>query len=109
MHMIRLTMALAVWMSLVSIASASLSIRWETPRFRKDVSEAVPLKAPRRVLEEAARPGTGSEFVVTDRTEILLNGRPCKYAEVPGDATIIHMEVAADQKTVLTIHFRSKK
>jgi hypothetical protein len=46
---------------------------------------------------------------VTAETEILLDGQSCKYAEIPSQAGIVRMEVAADKKTVLKIHFRSRK
>jgi hypothetical protein len=46
--------------------------------------------------------------VVTDRTEILLDGKPCKYEAIPATASIVRMEVAADKKTVLKIHFRRR-
>jgi hypothetical protein len=59
--------------------------------------------------QQAAGPEARSEFVMTDQTEVLLNGKPCKYAEVPGHASIVRMELAADNKTVLKIHFRTGK
>jgi hypothetical protein len=59
--------------------------------------------------EQAAGPESRSEFVMTDQTEVLLNGKPCKYAEVPGHASIVRMELAADNKTVLKVHFRTGK
>jgi hypothetical protein len=50
-----------------------------------------------------------SEFQVTDQTEICLDGKPCKYAQVPCHASIVRMEVAADTKTVLRIEFQTGK
>jgi hypothetical protein len=50
-----------------------------------------------------------AEFAVTNQTEVLLNGKPCKYAQVPTRASIVYMELAADKKTVLRIHFQTKK
>jgi hypothetical protein len=47
-------------------------------------------------------------FEVTSRTEIFLNGKPCPYAKVPRSAEITYMEVTADKKYALKIHFRSK-
>jgi hypothetical protein len=52
---------------------------------------------------------TVTEFVVTEQTEILLDGKPCKYQDVARDARIVRMEVAEDKKTVLKIHFRTRK
>jgi hypothetical protein len=48
-------------------------------------------------------------FVITNETEIRLDGRPCLYAEVPAGAAVTAAEVAADRRTVLRIHFRSPK
>jgi hypothetical protein len=46
---------------------------------------------------------------VTGETEILLNGKPCIYEGIPDHASIVQMDVAADKKTVLKIHFRTQK
>jgi hypothetical protein len=55
---------------------------------------------------------TGSEedegFTVTAQTEIQLDGKACKYADVPKDAQITLLEVSKD-RVILKIHFRSKK
>jgi hypothetical protein len=40
---------------------------------------------------------------------VQLDGRPCKYADVPSDAVVVLVELAADGKTVLKAHFRSRK
>ena len=42
-------------------------------------------------------------------TEIKLDGRACKYQDVPGSAAIILLELASNKKAVLRIHFRTKK
>jgi hypothetical protein len=103
--MIRLTLALAAWMFVVSAASATL-----TPRaFGDEVQKGRVVTRPTRTAAQAAARATNSQFVVTDRTEILLNGKPCRYEEVPDNARIVRMEVAPDNKTVLTIHFRTGK
>src|SRR5438045_5292020 len=47
-------------------------------------------------------------FEVTSRTEIFLDGKPCPYAKVPRTAEITYMEVTADKKHAVKIHFRSK-
>jgi hypothetical protein len=58
---------------------------------------------------QASLPRQGEEFVITDQTEIHLDGQPCAYRDVPRGARIVHLEVAADMKTVLKIHFRTRK
>ena len=107
--MTRLTLVLATWISLVSAASASL-----TPhRDRLPLAPEVPqVRAPKLATDTAgqtARYGAAPEFRVTEWTEILLDGKACRYENVPGNATILRMEVAPDRKTVLKIHFRSGK
>lgn len=107
--MTRLTLALAVWISLVSVVSASLTPRKERSPFSKEISQVLTCS----FLSEAPEQPTGaeakSEFILTHRTEVLLNGKRCKYEEVPDHARIVKMEVAEDEKTVLRIHFRTGK
>jgi hypothetical protein len=50
-----------------------------------------------------------NDFFVTEETEVLLNGKPCSYAQIPAHASIVFMEVGADKKTVLKVHFRVVK
>jgi hypothetical protein len=132
--MTRLTLTLAACLGFVSVASASLTPRKDPPTFGRDVpqaqaaklaalaleqatargtrSEVPPAQAARLsalAREQAAAPEAPSEFVMTEQTEVLLNGKPCKYAEVPGHARIVRMELGADNKTVLKIHFRTGK
>jgi hypothetical protein len=107
--MTRLTLVLAAWISLVSVASASLTPRKEFPALREDVSQVRATTLMARAWAQVAGRGTGSEFVLTNETEILLNGKPCKYEAIPRYASIVLMEVAEDQRTVLKIHFRTGK
>jgi hypothetical protein len=107
--MTRLTFTLAAWMSLVSVASASLAPPKEFPTFGNGVPPARVAKLLPRAPERTAREASPPEFVLTDRTEYLLNGKPCRYADVPANATIVRMEVAVDKKTVLRVHFQTRK
>jgi len=107
--MLRLTTALAVWIVLGSVASATL-----TPRKERLLRDPAPLSPPasyvaRETPAASAGPATASEFSVNKRTEILLDGKPCRYEDVPEQASIQRMEVAPDRKTVLRIHFRTAK
>ena len=103
--MTRLTLALAAWIGLVSVASASLTPRNERPPLEPRVPRA---QAP-KVAAEAAEYKAAPEFKVTEQTEILLDGKACRYEDVPQQATVLRMEVAPDRKTVLRIHFRTGK
>jgi hypothetical protein len=112
-----LTLTLAVWISLVSMVSASLAPRKEPrlpprPNLPTVEKQAPPVRASlvsARVPDPAAEESMESEFVVTEQTEIWLDGKPCKYPDVAPHARIMRMEVAADRKTVLKIHFRTRK
>jgi hypothetical protein len=66
-----------------------------------------PANPPVPVKRIAAEPE--EEYVITARTEIILDGKECKFDDVPDDAEIILMEVAANRKTILKIHFESKE
>lgn len=47
--------------------------------------------------------------VITADTRVTLDGKPCDLSDVPADAEVINLEVAADRKTVTHIDFRRKK
>lgn len=51
---------------------------------------------------------TKDEYQITEITEIKLDGRTCKYRDVPKNAEITSMEVTADKKIILKIHFQSR-
>jgi hypothetical protein len=100
-------LAVVAWLVVVSVSGATLTPRKESQTLRAESSRAARPSA--KALEVAAGRGGRSEYVLTDRTEVLLNGKACKYADVPSNARIIRMELAADQQTVLCIHFRTGK
>jgi hypothetical protein len=109
--MTRLTLTLAVcvwiWINLGSVASASVIPAKESRRLNNAAVNA-PALSP-EALEQTLGRRSRLEYIVTERTEILLDGKACKYADVPAHARITRMEVAPDKKTVLTIHFRARK
>jgi len=49
------------------------------------------------------------EYVLAETTEVQLDGKGCKLADIPAGASIVNLEIAADKKTILKIYFRSKK
>src|SRR5262245_10057653 len=106
--MTRLTLALVALICLVPAAPASLAPRPDRLRSGLD---AVPSPAPRLSAQarEQAAPGAASEYLVTEQTEVRLDGKLCRYEDVPGTATIERMELAPDRKTVLRVFFRSGK
>ena len=105
--MTRLVIALAVWMTVAPLLSASLAPRKQPSVLGTDIPSqraSTPVVA---AAEQAAAP-SNSEYVLTEETEILLNGKTCKYENVPSHASIQRMEVAADRKTVLRVYFRAR-
>ena len=108
--MIRLTLTLAIWGSLVSVAPASLTPHKEPDPFSAQRAQTwSSTKALPPLLEQTATRAARPEYVLTNETEILLDGKPCRYEAVPANASIIRMEVGADRKTVLKILFRTPK
>ncbi len=100
--MTRLTMVLVALLGCLSSAQGSLSPRPEQPGPAKDVRS--------RFLTETAKPQPKDDgLVITDHTEVRLNGKVCNYEDVPGNAEIILLEVGRDKKEILKIHFRTRK
>jgi hypothetical protein len=103
--MTRLILTFVVWMNLVCTGWASLTPRRETSPFDREIPRIPDSVFVAKTLDQEAE----SEFVVTRRTEITLNGKPCRYEDVPEYATIVRMKVAADKKTALKIDFRTQR
>jgi hypothetical protein len=109
--MTRLFLTLSAWLCLVSLASATLSPRKETSRLDNSVPKALASKASNVLVKnsEQTERGTPSDYIMTEETEVLLNGNLCNYKEIPDHASIERMEVGIDKKTVLRVHFRTRK
>ena len=86
---------------------------WFVPLLRRAVATLATDTIPRvqgpKLTADGAGYGAAPEFQVTEQTEVLLDGKACRYQDVPQQATILRMEVAPDRKTVLRIHFRTGK
>jgi hypothetical protein len=48
-------------------------------------------------------------FNITDGTEIRLDGRSCKFQDIPATASIVSLELEADGKTVMKLYFKSNQ
>lgn len=49
-------------------------------------------------------------YRITEQTEVMLDGRKCRYEEVPTIAKIIFMEIESEEsKVILRIHFQDRK
>jgi hypothetical protein len=99
--MLRLTLALIAVLVFLHSASASLAPRQNLLESEKHI----PAKFVKNAKPEEDQP----ELTITADTEIKLDDRPCKYADVPKDAEIILIDVSADKKVIRKLHFRSKK
>jgi hypothetical protein len=99
--MIRLTMVLVASFLSLSLAHASLAPQKERSIFDRPLPPAP--KA------EPAEEQEGGGLVISDDTEVKLDGKGCKYEEIPESAEVILLEVGKDKKSVLKLHFRTKK
>src|SRR5437588_8886724 len=98
--MTRLTMVLVAFCLCLTSARGSLTPTKERSPFAKP-----PKSAPEKKADPEADPG----LVISDETEVQLDGRACKYEDIPETAEVVLLELAKDQKAVLKIHFRTKK
>jgi hypothetical protein len=76
-------------------------------RPRKDLSGDKNIS--NKIFKEDPAPKPKQELVITDKTLIELDGKSVRYADIPKNAEVILLDIANDRKTVLKIHFRTKK
>jgi hypothetical protein len=107
--MARLTLTLATLVALVATASASIHSSKDQPVFDRQAWRAVDTAVPAELHGRPAPREPDLDFVVTPRTEILLDDKPCRYEAIPAGAVVVGIRVAADRKTAITIRFRSHK
>lgn len=108
--MTRLTLALTALLACLSPAMAMLSPHTNPPALGKDTLPTSAKDAPAAKPAAIAAPKEEKQqFVITDDTEVQLDGKACKFADVPGTASVSALDVAPDKKTILKIHFTSKK
>jgi hypothetical protein len=106
--MARLLIALLVVFGVLSAATASMV----PPKGGSvlDTGLLARTKAlPPSVVRQATGRGEREEFLLTEDSEVLLDGRACKYKEVPANVSIIRLEVGPDNRTILKVHFRTRK
>jgi hypothetical protein len=93
----------------IPAALASLTPRKERSGIAGPEAQAwSSMKTRPALLDHTAASPARPEYVLTHDTEILLDGKPCRYEDVPANARIIRMEVGADKKTVLKVLFRTR-
>lgn len=109
--MLRLVLTLCVALASLAPAHASRSeSTWQrgfepTQGILARLAEGLPLDGWKTTMQRSSRP----QLVLTEGTEILLNGRACQYRDVPVNAVIVQVEVAADGRTVRRISFRTAR
>jgi hypothetical protein len=107
--MLRLILPVACLVCFSPLVTAELSPPKETFGHESRALDALarrqakPKPAPAKPVEPS------SPFTITDTTEVLLDGKPCPFADIPGHASIILIEVGSDKRTILKIHFRTQR
>lgn len=100
--MIRSVLVLLMSLTFLPSAMATISPRHE-PAARR---ERVQLLFAKVIPVLAQDP----PYRITEKTEVMLNGRECRYEEVPSSARIIFMEIDSEEsKVILRIHFQDRK
>jgi hypothetical protein len=107
--MTRLVLTLTILFCTLSSAKATLAPRLESFTSGKELPAKVAKALSAAVLPAAPLDGQKDEYRITDQTEVVLDGRACKYQDVPNHAAIVKMEVAGDKRTVVKIYFRTRK
>jgi len=73
---------------------------------RPTIDKHIPIKT----IASLPAASANDEFRITPDTEVLLDGRPCRYEQVPDNATIILLEtVSNESKEIARIHFRTSR
>lgn len=100
--MLRLTIVFVVSVCFLPAAHATLAPG-------KEPANKVSKHLSRVVAEATSVTEKNDELVITDQTEIKVDGCASKYEDVPSNAEIILLEVASDKKAILKLHFQTKK
>ena len=94
------------WLSAVALAAASLpALAAASPGNRQATESPPPVrKAP---PDKTAAAGDRDQFDLDRESEVLLDGRPSRYQDIPPDAVIQRMEVTREG-VIVRIHFRTR-
>jgi hypothetical protein len=97
------------WMAVLFVALAWSSFVHASLARKERPAESnfIPLKS---ILSFTGVFAKNDEFRITRQTEVLLDGRPCRYEQIPDGATIILLETVTNlSKEISRIHFRSPR
>jgi len=72
-------------------------------------AKAKAMSGPARNVKRPASPSAAADFVITPDSEVKLNGRPCRFQDVPNNAVITKIEVDAESKEILKVYFSTQK
>jgi hypothetical protein len=92
---------LVLFVSLTCLSPATASLARKAP---SEIKKNLPLE----ILKPFCSAVSNDEFRLTATTEVLLDGRPCRYNEVPPGATILLLELASNEsKEIVKVHFQT--
>jgi len=87
--------------SLLSLSPVHASLGRKEP---PPVDKQIPIK----IVASSPVASANDEFRITPTTEVLLDGRPCRYEQVPDNTIIILLEtVSNESREIVRIHFRT--
>jgi hypothetical protein len=110
--MARTILALLVLPFTFTYAAATLAPRKKPQPFEKLTlpgARKVLMRAVQLTKEPAREQDPNEDLELTAGADVRLDGHACKYEEVPRGAEVIYLELGPDRKSILKIHFRSKR
>lgn len=105
--MIYYVMLLAGLEGVLPVAPAAVG-NSKAPPARVEGKTKVPSRPTNNVKRETSA-SASADFEITATSEVKLNGRACRFKDVPNNAVIARIEVDADTKAILIIHFRTEQ
>lgn len=102
--MLHPALAVAALLCLVAPASATL----DRPK-PVDRGTGVRLALGKKLPPDAAEVPPPAEAELTAETEVILDGRTCRYKDVPATAAVVRMVLAPDGRTITRVEFRTRK
>lgn len=87
-------------------AFLSLSPAYASLESKDHLSGNKPIPIPR----SASLPIANASYRITPSTEVLLDGRPCRYEQIPNSAIITLLETTSNYSNeIVRIHFRTAR
>ena len=102
--MTRLAGAVGALLCLASPVAAGLDRSWLADR-----TGDTRLLLTQGLIPDTTEVPTPPTAELTTDTKVFLDGKSCRFQDVPATATIVRLELAEDGKTINRVEFRSKK